>query len=133
ADVADPVADLIVAALTIAADRQAHRLAELLTQIAAAARDEAAMQLRVETGRARTYASARALVAITFGIAVSLLVFSPSFMHPYGTAAGRVVLSVTGALSAGALWRLAALGRPAAQPRLLAGIEHNATTGATKP
>jgi Flp pilus assembly protein TadB len=133
ADVADPVADLIVAALTIAADRQAHRLAELLTQIAAAARDQAAMQLRVETGRARTYASARALVAITFGLAVALLVFSPSFMHPYGTATGQAVLIVIGALFAGALWSLVALGRPAAQPRLLAGIEHDAKAGVSQP
>ena len=72
-EVADPVADLIVAALVIAADRQAHRLAELLSQIAAAAREQAAMRIRVETGRARTYASSRALVAITFGLAVVLL------------------------------------------------------------
>jgi hypothetical protein len=128
AEVADPVADLIVAALIIAADRQAHRLAELLAQIAAAAREQVAMRLRVETGRARTYASARALVIITFGLAVALLVFSPSFMRPYGTATGQVVLIVIGALFAGALWSLVLLGRPAAQPRLLAGIEDDATT-----
>jgi hypothetical protein len=126
AEVGDPVADLIVAALTIAADRQAHRLAELLTQIAAAAREQRAMQLRVETGRARTYASARALVAITSGLAVALLVFSPSFMRPYGTATGQVVLVVIGALFAGALWSLVLLGRPVAQPRLLGGAADDA-------
>jgi hypothetical protein len=124
-EAADPVADLIVAALVIAADRQAHRLAELLSQIATAAREQAAMRIRVETGRARTYASSRALVAITFGIAVVLLVFSPTFMEPYDTATGQVVLIGIGALFAGALWSLVILGRPAAQPRLLGGIEHD--------
>lgn len=133
AEVADPVADLIVAALTIAADRQAHRLAELLAQIAEAAREQVAMRLRVETGRARTYASARALVAITFGLAVVLLVFSPSFMRPYHTATGQVVLAMIGALFAGALWSLVLLGRPATSPRLLGGSERESTAEGAHP
>lgn len=123
-EVADPVADLIVAALVIAAERQAQRLAELLTQIAGSAREQSAMRLRVETGRARTYASSRALVTITFALAVILLVFSPTFMSPYDSATGQVVLMVIGALFAGALWTLVQLGRPVAPPRLLAGIEN---------
>lgn len=122
-EVADPVADLIVASLVIAAERQAQRLAELLTQIAGSAREQSAMRLRVETGRARTYASSRALVAITFGLAVILLVFSPTFMSPYDSATGQIVLMAIGALFAGALWALVQLGRPVAPPRLLAGIE----------
>ncbi|MBI4932877.1 MAG: pilus assembly protein TadB [Actinobacteria bacterium] len=122
-EVADPVADLIVASLVIAAERQAQRLAELLTQIAGSARDQSAMRLRVETGRARTYASSRALVAITFGLAVILLVFSPTFMSPYDSATGQIVLMAIGALFAGALWSLVQLGRPVTPPRLLAGIE----------
>ena len=129
-EVADPVADLIVAALVIAAERQAHRLAELLSQIATAAREQAAMRIRVETGRARTYASSQALVAITFALAVGLLVFSPTFMEPYDMATGQVVLVAIGALFAGALWSLVLLGRPAATPRLLAGIEDERRGGA---
>jgi tight adherence protein B len=119
----DPVADLVVASLVIAAERQAQRLAELLGQIALAAREQAAMRLRVETGRARTYASSKALVVITFGLAVSLLLFAPSFMEPYDSATGQVVLVGIGGLFAAALWGLVALGRPAAAPRLFGGIE----------
>lgn len=122
-EVADPVADLIVASLVIAAERQAQRLAELLTQIAGSAREQSAMRLRVETGRARTFASSRALVAITFGLAVILLVFSPTFMSPYDSATGQIVLMAIGALFAGAFWALVQLGRPVTPPRLLAGIE----------
>jgi hypothetical protein len=125
-DVADPVADLIVAALVIAAERQAQRLSELLAEIAAAAREQASMRLRVETGRARTYASSRALVVITFGLAVGLLLFSPTFMAPYDTLAGQLVLTLIGGLFAGALVALAAMSRPAVPPRLFAGIEHEA-------
>lgn len=122
-DVDDPVADLIVAALVIAAERQAQRLAELLSHIARAAREQAAMRTRVETGRARTYASSRALVAITLGLAAVLLVFSPEFMHPYDSVTGQVMLVVIGGLFAGALAGLVRLGRPAVAPRLLAGQE----------
>lgn len=123
AEMDDPVADLVVASLVIAAERQAQRLADLLTQIAGAARDQAAMRLRVETGRARTYASSRALVAISFGLAVLLMLFSPKFMEPYDSFTGQLVLVIIGGLFAGALWGLVVLGRPAASPRLLAGIE----------
>ena len=126
ADVQDPVADLIVAALVIAAERQAQRLAELLSQIARAAREQAAMRTRVETGRARTYASSRALVAITLGLAAVLLVFSPEFMRPYDTAAGQIMLVVIGGLFAGALGGLVRHGRPAVAPRLLARQEEPA-------
>ena len=105
AEVADPVADLIVAALVIAAERQAQRLSELLSQIAAAAREQSSMRLRVETGRARTYASSRALVVITFGLAVGLLLFSPAFMSPYDTAAGQLVLIGIGGLFTGGAGR----------------------------
>lgn len=122
ADLDDPVADLVVASLLIAAERQAQRLAELLSQIAQAAREQAAMRMRVETGRARTYASSKALVVITFGLAASLLLFAPSFMKPYDTVTGQLVLVGIGGLFAGALWGLVVLGRPAVAPRLLSGV-----------
>lgn len=122
-DMDDPVADLVVASLVIASERQAQRLAELLTQIAGAAREQAAMRLRVETGRARTYASSKALVAITFGLALALMLFSPKFMEPYDSTTGQVVMVTIGALFATALWGLVLLGRPAVTPRLLAGIQ----------
>jgi len=126
AEMQDPVADLIVAALVIAADRQANRLSELLGQIAASARDQAAMRIRVETGRARTYATSRALVIITFGFAAMLMAFSPSYMEPYDSVVGQMVLAVIGALFAAALWGLVELGKPAASARILAGVEDEA-------
>jgi tight adherence protein B len=123
AEVNDPVADLIVAALVIAADRQAHRLSDLLGQIAASAREQVGMRTRVETGRARTYASSRALVLITFGFAAMLMVFSPKYMEPYDSLVGQIVLAGIGGLFAAALWGLVELSKPASAPRILAGVE----------
>lgn len=123
AEVDDPLADLIVAALVIADERQAQRLTDMLSDVARSAREHSAMRLRVETGRARTYASSQALVGITFALAVMLIAFSPEFLEPYDSLVGQLVLAAIGALFAGALWGLVRLGRPVAAPRLLAGIE----------
>lgn len=125
-EVHDPVADLIVSALVIANERQARNLTGLLAEIAASARAQSAMRLRVETGRARTYSSSQALVGITLGLVVVLLLFSPEFLHPYDSFAGQVVMAVVGGLFIGAMWGLVELGRPAQAPRLLAGIEDRA-------
>ncbi len=121
-EVADPIGDLIVAALIVAAEGQARNLPALLSEIAGSARAEAHMRLRVETGRARTYSSSRALVLITLGLSVGLLIGAPAFMAPFRTALGQLVLLLITAFFVAALWGLVALGRPATSPRLLAGV-----------
>jgi uncharacterized integral membrane protein len=123
ADLADPVADLVVAALLVAAERQARNLADLLGQIAGSAREQTAMRIRVETGRARTYATAKWMVILTGITAAALLVYGADFMRPYDTAAGQAVLLVIGGLFGLALFGLVQLGRPAAAPRLLSGVD----------
>ncbi len=65
---------------------------------------------------------------ITFGFAVGLMVFAPTFMDPYDTLAGQMVLFIVGGLFAAALWSLVQLGRPVDTPRVLAGIEEPAMT-----
>jgi tight adherence protein B len=127
AEVDDPVADLIVSALVIADERQARNLTGLLSEIAASARSQSAMRLRVETGRARTYASSQAIVVITLGLVVMLLVTSPKFLDPYDSVVGQLVMAVIGGLFIGALWGLVQLGRPVVTPRLLAGIEERSS------
>lgn len=62
-EVADPTCDLVVAALVLAAGHQARRLGELLGTLAATAREQATMRLRVEAGRARTRTSIKVIVA----------------------------------------------------------------------
>ena len=125
-ELADPVADLVVAALLVAAERQARNLADLLGQIAGSAREQAAMRIRVETGRARTYATAKWMVILTGLTAAGLLVYGADFMRPYDSAAGQVVLTFIGGLFALALFGLVQLGRPARTSRLLGGVEGGA-------
>ena len=123
AEMADPVADLIVAALTISDRHQARNLPRLLGEIARSTRELASMRQRVETGRARTYASARSMVAITMLMVVVLVLFSPDFMAPYDDGWGQVVMLIAGVLFVGAVWALIQMSRPVPQPRVLAGVE----------
>lgn len=122
-DVADPTCDLVVAALVLAAEHQAHRLGELLGSLAQAARDQATMRLRVEAGRARTRTSVRVIVGVTVGLAFTLALLNQSYLDPYDSALGQLVLlCVGGAFAAGFVW-LARMTRPVRPQRFLAPTE----------
>jgi tight adherence protein B len=121
-EVGDPMADLVAAALSIGTSEQSGRLGELLSALAASAREQVAMRLRVEVGRARTRATARAVTWISLVVVVALLVFDRHFLAPYSTAVGEVVLALVGACFAGSYVLLARIGRDRNPPRfLLAG------------
>jgi Flp pilus assembly protein TadB len=122
-DVADPTCDLVVAALVLAAEHQAHRLGELLGILAQAARDQATMRLRVEAGRARTRTSVRVIVGVTLALAAALAVLNQTYLDPYDSAVGQLVLLAIGVLfAAGFIW-LARMTRPIRPERFLAPTE----------
>jgi len=118
-ELADPTADLVVAALVLASQRQARRLGELLGALARAARDDATMRLRVEAGRARTRTSVRVVVGVTLAMAAGLVAFNRGYLAPYDSAFGQLVLAGVGALFATAFWWLARMARVEVPERLL--------------
>jgi hypothetical protein len=122
AEVDDPVADSVVAALVIAVERQASGLRDLLSEVAHAARNTAAMRMRVEAGRARSYQQARLVVGFSIIFSALLAVASPSFMAPYGSASGQVVLALIGALFLAAMAGMNRLARPVQRARLLGAV-----------
>ncbi|TKG60929.1 type II secretion system F family protein [Prauserella endophytica] len=125
----DPTADLVLAALVLAAEHQARQLGDLLGSLATTARGQAAMRMRVETGRARTRTSVRVIVATTLAFAAAVVVFNRAYLDVYNTATGQIVLLLIGGLfAAGFAWlaRIATSGR---QTRVLA-LDAPAATGA---
>jgi tight adherence protein B len=118
-ELADPTADLVVAALLLAGEHQAGRLGDLLGGLAASARDQATMRLRVEAGRARTRTSVRVIVGVTAGLALFLAVLNHGYLAPYSTPTGQLVLLVVGALFAAGFAWLAKMTRPSRPARLL--------------
>jgi tight adherence protein B len=97
-ELADPSAELVIAALVLAAEHQARQLGDLLGSLAETARSQAAMRMRVETGRARTRTSVRVVVATTIAFAVGVVVFNRGYLTAYDSALGQAVLLVIGGL-----------------------------------
>lgn len=124
-DIADPTGDLVIAALTLAAQQQARQLGELLAALAAAAREEAAGRMRTAVARARVRTSVRVIIGATLGLAAVLAVLNSAYLAPYSTLEGQVVLAGVGALFAVAFGWLARIARPQPLPRLVPSLEAN--------
>lgn len=110
-----PSADLLVAALVIAARGEGTDFALVLSRLAGITRDEVRMRLRIEASRARLRTSARVIVTILGMVVVLLPVLSRNYLAPYGSPGGQVVLVVVAGLFAGGcvlLERMAAIDMP---------------------
>ena len=115
----DPTSDLVVSALTLAASGEAQDLGELLGSLSAAARDNAAMRLKVDASRARIRTSVRIITMVTVGMATLLVLLSRSYLKPFDSATGQIVLVAVFACFGSALWWLAAMSRYVAPERFL--------------
>ncbi|WDZ92829.1 type II secretion system F family protein [Nocardiopsis sp. HUAS JQ3] len=115
-----PTADLVVAALSSVASRHAADLGALLSSLAQAAREQAAMLVRIAATRARVRTSARIIAATTLALAVGLALVNADYLAPYNTGIGQLVLAGIGALWAVGLVWLARLTRTSLGPRVLA-------------
>lgn len=120
-DLAHPIADLVVSALTVAANGSVRELADLLGTLAAAARDEAAMQLRIEAARARMRTAVRVITGCTIVTAAGLVVLNPSYVAVYSSALGQITLSLIAICWGTALWWLARMSEFRSPQRFLLG------------
>lgn len=114
-EVRHPSADLVVAALTIAARMEASDLTGLLTRLADAIRGDARMRIRVEVGRARIRTATKVIVGVVAATVVLLTAFNRGYLAAYDTFGGQIVLGVVAAIFAGGgvlLDRMAALQIP---------------------
>ena len=119
AELADPVADRVAAALIMAADRHGQHLTELLGSLAVAARGQAAVQARIAASRARIRTAVRVICGATLGFIATLVVTNRAYLDPYDTLIGQLILAVVGGLFAVAFVWLGRLARGADSPRLL--------------
>jgi tight adherence protein B len=120
-DLADPTADLVVSALTLAASGEAQELGELLASLAAAARDSATMRLKVDATRARTRTSVRIITVVTVAMALLLVLLNRSYLAPFDSLTGQIILLGVFACFGGALIWLSSMAHYVAPERFLAG------------
>ena len=114
----DPTADLLAAALTLAAVREVRDFADLLGALADTARARVRLAETADAGRAGIRTTARSIVVVA---AVAVLLFSvasPDYMAPFGTIGGQIALAVTFMLFAAGAWGLHRLAEPPAAERL---------------
>ncbi|MGI8685681.1 MAG: type II secretion system F family protein, partial [Acidimicrobiales bacterium] len=105
-EVAHPSADLVVAALSIAARMEASDMTGLLSRLAEAIRGEARMRIRVEVGRTRVRTATRVIAGVVAASIVLLTVLNRSYLVAYDSPSGQLVLVAIGGIFALGGWLL---------------------------
>ncbi len=122
----DAGADRVVCALRLAASARAQHLGELLTALAESSREEATMQLRIETSRVSVRSGIRTVIVFSVAFAVGLVVLAHSYLQPFSSETGQVMLAVIGCLYGTGLVAMVVLARPTPPLRLLgSGVERS--------
>jgi Flp pilus assembly protein TadB len=93
-DLADPSADLIIAALVLNARLRGPGLREVLGSLAAAAREELDVRGRIEASRRSTRRSVQIIVGLTVVVVLGLALLNRQYVEPYQTPAGQIALAV---------------------------------------
>ena len=109
----------MVCSLLLASTSRAQRLGDLLQALAESTREEVSLRLRIETSRASVRSGVRTVVVFSVLFAAGLAVLARSYLAPFGTASGQVVLLAVGGLYAAGLTLMVALARPPVPIRLL--------------
>lgn len=94
ADVANPAADMIVAALTLALTKQAGSLQGVLGAIAQNARDLATLLQQIEAGRTEVRTQSKLAVGVIGSIMLGMILLRRDSLHPFDTLVGQLVLAI---------------------------------------
>jgi len=126
AELDDPSADLVIAALILSARRRGDRLGQVLTGLATTAREELEMRRRIFADRAQIRRGMQIIVAVTVGFAVLLVAFGGDYIAPYATPTGQLVLAGVAGIFAVAFGWMRRLSEQRPVPPLLErpGTEH---------
>ena len=117
----NPTCDRVVAALLL--PRGSSSLSQRLSAIAAAARDDVDMRLRVDAEREGTRWTARLVVVITAAMALGLALLNHTYLQPYDSIVGQLVLVCVILLFAGGYTWLGRITAEPSPPRLMVGAE----------
>lgn len=128
-DLDDATADLVIATLILGARRRGPGLARVLAAVADSVGEEVAMRRRVEAERAKPRTTARAVTLITLGV-VAVGSLNGTYLAPYVTVLGQLVLATITVMFIAALAWMRALTLTKPQPRLLLALGAD-TDGAT--
>ncbi len=118
-EVDHPTCDFVTAALIVAAEQQVRDMGALLDQLASSCRDDVAMQRRIWVSRARTRSAVRIISVVIVLFVAMLFVFNRSYLSPYGSPEGAVVMSLVAVLFGVSLVGMQKLSRIDVAPRFV--------------
>lgn len=130
-DLDDAAGDLVIAALLLGAELRGPGLARVLTDLAASLTEEVTMRRKVEADRAKPRANARWLLLITV-TAAGLAALNGTYLAPYGSGLGQLVLALIAAGMVGCLLWMRRLTASAPSPRFLTDRERTRRAGSKR-
>jgi tight adherence protein B len=133
ADVDDPAADLVVAALSLNARQRAGGLERILTSLAASSRAELEMRRKIEHERRALRRQAQRIACAVLGFIALQAVFARGWGQPYSTPMGQLVLAILFAIFLGSFLRMRSLSNTEAEPRFLTSPEDVTEIASYKP
>lgn len=117
-DLADPVADRVVAALRIAREVGGKDLGNVLRSLSALLREDARTRGDIEAKQSWTVNAARLAVAAPW-LTLALLCTRPEAVRAYSSLEGALVLLAAAAMSLAAYRAMVAIGRLPSEPRMV--------------
>ena len=132
-DLDDGGADLVVAALVLNARAQGRALEAVLTALATSLRGELRVRRTIEAERRSTRRAVQIVVAVTLITALGLCLGNPTYVEPYRSPAGQLMLGVVVAVFAAGFAWLARLSALPSTPRLLPTSHRLGTPTPTSP
>jgi Flp pilus assembly protein TadB len=133
AQIGNAAGDQVSVALILASERHGSQLSEVLGRVASATRAEAALHLRIEAQRARTYSQARLISAVIGGVVAAYVVLNREYLAPFASASGQLVLALVCSLWFASFWALVRLAAAAPGERLLGRVARVSPTGELVP
>jgi len=128
-DLDDPSADLIIAALIINSRLRGPGLRDLLGALSRSVREELDMRRKVSAERRSTRRSVQIVVLVSVGMAIGLAFIDRSFLAPYSTPVGQLVLALIAVLYGLGIWWLRRLAKFEMPQRLLGDTVSAGGTG----
>lgn len=132
-DVDDPAADMVVAALSLNARQRAGGLTRILGSLAESARAELEMRRKVENERRLLRRQAQRIAIGVLGFVALQAVVARSWVEPYATPFGQVVLTVIAAVFIAAFVRMRSLSNTDPEPRFLTSADQITDIASYKP
>ena len=117
-DLDDATGDLVAATLILGSHRRGPGLAAVLDDLAATVAEEVRIRRGIEADRAKPRTTARWVTGLTLGI-LAVLALNTTYIRPYTTPVGQVVLAVFLGMYVGCLLWLRAMTRGTPTPRFL--------------